>query len=152
MKKRLTRTEGGFWLSAFICGPLWLISFILYLVLGAVLGVWIFAIIFFLVCAIPACLLCVIPNTYLKHWYIEFSTEGFHTNTLGRKRFFPWTIIANVDTEKSSGFTGHYDDILIITVDSKEYKYFLPHFGLHAKKETTTYTDAIKTSWKSHQN
>jgi len=149
VQKQLMRTETTLWFNALVLASMWAIAAIAYWVFGTVLGPWVFVIIFVFACGGPACLLCIIPKTYLRHWYIEFDDEGFTNIVLGRKQVYPWKDIIKVSGEQSPNFEGDYGDVLVIETKAKTLRFFLPDYGLHEKGETTQYTDAVKNAWKA---
>jgi hypothetical protein len=91
-----------------------------------------------------------IPSKLFKdRWYLEDNDEGITYSIFFVKRKYPWHEIDEVSTEKSPGFTGRYDDSLVLMTKEGVVKFFLPDFDLHSKKETVAYTDSIKERHRS---
>jgi hypothetical protein len=91
----------------------------------------------------------VIPQTYLRHWYIEFDDDGFTNSVLRRKQVYAWKDVTKVSGEQSPNFEGDYADTLVVETKAKTLRFFLPDYGLHDKRETTEYIEAVKTAWKA---
>ncbi|TXT54980.1 MAG: hypothetical protein BAJALOKI2v1_720005 [Promethearchaeota archaeon] len=105
----------------------------------------------FLIC-IP---LCFISTLYLpgkvltETCYIEYTSEGFKRSALGFANFYPWREINKITSEKSPGFVGAYDDVLVFELKEKKIKkFFLHNFGFHDKKSTNEFIDNIKKAWE----
>jgi hypothetical protein len=143
------RTETTLWFNAVLLAAMWAVAAIAYFIFGAILGPWVYVIIFLSVCGGPVCLLCVIPQTYLRHWYIEFDDDGFTNSVLRRKQVYAWKDVTKVSGEQSPNFEGDYADTLVVETKAKTLRFFLPDYGLHDKRETTEYIEAVKTAWKA---
>ena len=147
---RLQRTEGNIISNVTCCVPFLVVIVFASMWAIGVTGSDSGAVIAFPLFIVFGILYLWIPSKLFKdRWYLEDNEEGITYSIFFMKHHYPWKTIDEVSTEKSPGFTGRYDDTLVLMTKGGAVKFFLPDFDLHSKKETVSYTESIKECHRS---
>ena len=146
---RLQRTEGNAVYNFLTCAPLILFAF----VVSRIVGLWYPEVqdtVLALVAILMSCFYLWWIGALLRNrWYLEFNEdEGVIYKVFLIRYVYPWEDIESIHGRKTPGFTGKYNDILVVQTSTKEKEFFLPNFSLHSKKKTRLYIDAMVETWK----
>lgn len=148
--RRLQRTEGNAIFNFLTCAPLILIIVLAQLalqpIIGDIVGIAVVfpLIIFFMIFSLW------IPSKAFKHWYLEIDEDGFLYKAFFMEDRYSWDDVIDIETRKSEGFTGSYDDEILITTKDKIMSFVLIDFGLRQKGETTEFIQDVLETWKAY--
>jgi hypothetical protein len=93
-----------------------------------------------------------IPSKIFQHWYLHIDEDGVLYNIFIVKRMYPWSEIEEVTTEKSAGFSGSYDDTLVVRTKTSTLTFFLPNYDLDTKKRATKFTEQAISQWNEYKS
>lgn len=146
---RLQRTEGNAIYNCLTCVPLIIFAF----VVSRVVGLWLPETqdtVFGLGVVLMGCFYLWFIGAVLRdRWYIEYNEEeGIIYKVFLIRFLYRWEDIKSIHGKRSPGFSGKYNDILVIQTDKKEKEFFLHDYSLHSKKKTRQYIDSMVETWK----